>query len=119
MTPLGARLRELRAEKGVTLKEMATALGVSSAYLSALEHGRRGVPSRPRLHQICTYFNIIWDEADALIALAERSDPRVTVDTAGLSPDHVALANALSRRIRELSPARARALTDMLERRSG
>ena len=42
MTPLGQKMRELREARGVTLKQMATALNVSSAYLSALEHGRRG-----------------------------------------------------------------------------
>ena len=116
MTPFGQRLRELRAAKGVTLAEMATALGVSSAYLSALEHGRRGQPSRARLHQIVSYFNIIWDDADALIALADRSDPKVTVDTSGLAPEHVELANLLARRIRTLSPTRVRQLIDMLNR---
>ena len=45
MTPLGQKLRELRLKKGVSQKEMAAALGVSAAYLSALEHGRRGVPT--------------------------------------------------------------------------
>jgi transcriptional regulator with XRE-family HTH domain len=45
MTPLGARIRQLRDERGVTLKDMAKALHVSSAYLSALEHGRRGKPT--------------------------------------------------------------------------
>ncbi len=42
MTPFGARLRALRAQRGVTLKDLAAALQVSAAYLSALEHGRRG-----------------------------------------------------------------------------
>ncbi|VAW23605.1 Transcriptional regulator, Xre family, partial [hydrothermal vent metagenome] len=45
MTPLGDKLRRLRSERGITLKEMAQALNVSSAYLSALEHGKRGKPT--------------------------------------------------------------------------
>ena len=42
MTPFGKRLRELRKERGMTLKAMAAALHVTPAYLSALENGRRG-----------------------------------------------------------------------------
>ena len=84
MTPFGLRVRELRTAKGVTLKEMALALGVSSAYLSALEHGRRGRPTRYQVQRICEYFNIIWDDAEELERLATLSHPRVTVDTAGL-----------------------------------
>ncbi len=70
MTPFGIRLRELREERGVTQKEMAAALRVSPAYLSALEHGRRGQPTWDLLQRIITYFNIIWDEAEELQNLA-------------------------------------------------
>lgn len=96
MTPFGARLRELRQQRGVSQKEMAAALGVSAAYLSALEHGRRGKPSWPFVQKTIGYFNIIWDEADELEALAWASDPRVVIDTAGLSPKATAFANQLA-----------------------
>ena len=79
MTPLGARLRQLRDERGVTLKDMAKSLNVSSAYLSALEHGRRGKPTWSLLQRIITYFNVIWDEAEELQRLAELSDPRIII----------------------------------------
>ena len=44
MTPFGQRLRDLRQQHGRALKDMARALKVSSAYLSALEHGHRAQP---------------------------------------------------------------------------
>jgi len=116
VTPFGARLRALRKEKGVTLSQMASALGVSPAYLSALEHGRRGTPSAARLHAICGYFNIIWDEAEELAALARRSDPRVVVDTAGLTPEATLLANELAARIGGLTPEQVQALLKELLR---
>jgi len=102
MTPFGKKLREMRRAKGVTLTEMALALEVSAAYLSALEHGKRGRPSLLLQHQICAYFNIIWDEAEALQRLARISHPRVTVDTSGLSPEATELANLLAERISDL-----------------
>src|SRR5713226_67048 len=86
MTPFGARLRALRAERGMTLKTMAGALGLSPAYLSSLEHGRRGRPTHALVVAICAQLNIIWDDADELARLARLSHPRVTVDTAGLAP---------------------------------
>ena len=46
MTPFGSKLRALRAARGLSAKEMADGLGVSPAYLSALEHGHRGRPNR-------------------------------------------------------------------------
>ena len=103
MTPLGAKMREMRDARGITLKQMAAALNVSSAYLSALEHGKRGKPTWILLQRIITYFNVIWDEAEDLQRLAELSDPKVTVDTAGLAPEATELANRLARDIGRLS----------------
>jgi transcriptional regulator with XRE-family HTH domain len=105
MTPFGEKLRQIRAERGMSLKAMAEALGVSQAYLSALEHGRRGRPAHPMVVAICAQLNIIWDEADELIRLARLSHPRVTVDTAGLAAPATELANLLAERIRKLAPA--------------
>ncbi|MHA1107941.1 MAG: helix-turn-helix domain-containing protein, partial [Alphaproteobacteria bacterium] len=75
MTPFGVRMRALRAARGLTLKQMAADLQLSSAYLSALEHGRRARPSPVLVHQICQYFNLIWDEADEIERLAALSHP--------------------------------------------
>jgi transcriptional regulator with XRE-family HTH domain len=104
MTPLGLRMREMREARGVTLKQMAAALNVSSAYLSALEHGRRGKPTWILLQRIIHYFNVIWDEAEELQRLAELSDPKVTIEPGGLSPEATELANRLARDISRLGP---------------
>lgn len=118
MTPLGVKLRALRAERGVTLKDMAEALNVSSAYLSALEHGRRGRPTWFLLHRMIAYFNVIWDEAEELQRLAELSDPKVTIDTAGLAPEATELTNRLAENISKLSPEDLVHLRNEIVRRS-
>lgn len=105
MTPFGQRLRHLRAERGLTLKQMAADLGVSPAYLSALEHGHRGRPNRRFVHRVCQALNIIWDDAEELQRLADLSHPRVTVDTSGLSPEATEFANRLAERIGTLDEA--------------
>jgi transcriptional regulator with XRE-family HTH domain len=115
MTPFGARLRALRADRGVTLKHLAEALQVSAAYLSALEHGKRGSPSAGLVHQVNEYFGLIWDEADDLSRLARLSNPRVTVNTAGLTPEQTALANRLAQVIHRLSPETVAALHAVLD----
>jgi transcriptional regulator with XRE-family HTH domain len=102
VTPFGARVRALRAGRGVTLKHLAEALQISAAYLSALEHGKRGAPSAGLVHQVNEFFGLIWDEADDLSRLARLSNPRVTVNTAGLTPEQTALANRLAQMIDRL-----------------
>jgi transcriptional regulator with XRE-family HTH domain len=105
VTPFGEKLRDLRAERGITQKDMAKAIGVSAAYLSALEHGHRGQPTWDKLQRIIQYFNIIWDEAEELQRLAMISHPRVIIDTAGLPPAATELANLLATRIADLDEA--------------
>lgn len=103
LTPLGVKLRQLRQARGVTQAEMAEALNVSSAYLSALEHGKRGLPNWAFVQRIVGYFNLIWDDADELETLAFLSHPRVVVDTVDLSANATRLANVFAQRIGHLS----------------
>ncbi len=105
MTPFGDKLRRLRREKGVSQKEMAASIGVSAAYLSAMEHGHRGVPNWAMVQKIIGYFNVIWDDAEELQRLAEASHPRAVIDTSGLSPRATELANLLSENIEHLDDA--------------
>ena len=116
MTPFGRKVRQMREDRGLSLKEMAQALNLSSAYLSALEHGNRGRPSPGLVMQIIGYFNVIWDEAEELKALAELSHPRVTLDTSGLSPAATLLANRLAEAIDRLPEEQIQAMLDLLEK---
>lgn len=115
MTPFGQRLRSLREQHGISLSELAHALHVSPAYLSALEHGKRGRPSAGLIHQVNEHFGLIWDDAEELVRLARLSHPRVVVDTSGLSPQATELANRLARRIRDLPEARIAELLALIE----
>jgi transcriptional regulator with XRE-family HTH domain len=115
MTPFGEKLRRVREARGIALKDMAAGLQVTPAYLSAMEHGHRGRPSKRFVHRVCQYLGIIWDEAEELHQLAELSHPRVVVDTAGLSPEATELANRLAARIGDLDEATIRRWLDELK----
>lgn len=115
MTPFGARLRDLRRRRGITLKQLAGALELSPAYLSALEHGHRGLPTPALIVQICEYFNLIWDDYEEMHRLARLSHPRVVVDTRGLSPAATELANIMAERIAALDDTTIAAIRRALE----
>ena len=119
MTPFGRRLRELRAAKGMTLKQMAAALHVTPAYLSALENGRRGKPRKGLVMQVAAALGIIWDDAEELVRLARLSDPKRRIDTAGLNPAATELANRLADDIARLSESDLKAMLEILARTSG
>jgi len=117
VTPFGERMRKLRRERSVTLKEMAAAIGVSPAYLSALEHGKRGRPGWHLIQRIIAYFNVIWDEAEDVARLARISHPRISIDTSGLSPRATELANRLADEIGKLDSAALDEMLAVIDRR--
>ena len=114
MTPLGLKLRALRAERRMTLSQLAQRMALSPAYLSALEHGHRGMAGPKLLHRLSEALGLAWDEADMLRRVAQLSHPRVTVDTAGLSPAKTELANRLARTIAQMAPEAVEAMLAML-----
>ena len=59
MTPFGKLMRYWRTQKNLTLRDQADFLDVSQAYLSALEHGKRGKPSFALVDQICVFLDLI------------------------------------------------------------
>ena len=117
MTPFGQKLRDLRRGRGLSQKQMAASLNVSAAYLSALEHGRRAAPSFDFVQRVTGYFNVIWDEAEELQNLASLSDPKISIDTAGLSPMATELANTLAQNISALDESDLARLLEIVKSR--
>lgn len=46
LTEFGITIRKIRLDKGEILKTMADRLGVSSAFLSAVENGKKNIPEK-------------------------------------------------------------------------
>lgn len=110
-------MRHWRQEKNKTLSEQAAFLDVSAAYLSSLEHGKRGKPSFAMVDQICVFLELIWDEAEALKQAAMLSHPKPVIDTSDLSPEAVRLANLLAQNIDRLSDEACESLCDEVTNR--
>ena len=117
MTPFGVKLRDWRHRKNRTLHQQAEVLGVSSAYLSALETGTRGRPSAVLVDQICMWLGLIWDDAEELKKLAALSHPKPTINARGHSAEAIYMVNFLAQNINRLSVADCRAVTDVIATR--
>ena len=114
MTPFGVKIRDWRQRKNLTLHQQAEVLGVSSAYLSALENGTRGRPSVVLVDQICAWLGLIWDDAEELKQLAALSHPKPTINARGQSAESIYMVNLLAQNIDRLSVADCRAVTNVI-----
>lgn len=117
MTPFGQKLREYRQKKGYTLAVMARNLGVTPAYISQIENGRKGEPSPIMVDQICAMFGLIWDEAEEMKSLARLSRVRVAIDTADLGPEATRAANLMARLLPRVDETEAELMARWLEDR--
>lgn len=116
LTALGKELRKLRIDDGTNMANMARAIGVSTAMLSAIETGRKKVPSDfvDRLMQV--YPELIERRAqiEALVNLANK-EVRVNLDEA--SEEDAQLVTELARRFSDLSDKEKDSIRNMLGKR--
>lgn len=100
LSPFGKALRHIRLEKGLKLLDIANAMSVSSAFISALETGRRAIPDGfvAKLGQNLTQLGAA--DIRALRIAADRTRKEVKVDN--LAPDDREFVAAFARSISEL-----------------
>ena len=79
---LGVFIKRRRGSR--TLSSVAKAMGVSVAYLSDVEHGRRSL-TLARAKQLADILHLGSDDADQLFLLAGASGGRVTIELEELS----------------------------------
>ena len=116
MTPFGERMRVLRADRGMRLLDLAEGLGKSSAFLSALEHGRKGKPNDSLLDQIREVMQLSDKDFQGLVAAADRSGTTSRIPS-GLSAQASETVNVFARKIKNLSPEQLERIRKVMEER--
>jgi transcriptional regulator with XRE-family HTH domain len=79
VTPFGLMIRRLRLERHEKLGDMANALGVSSAYLSAIEHGAKPI-NDSFVKKVFLYFDNEFVTLEEWKRLAGDSQPQMKLD---------------------------------------
>lgn len=102
MTEFGKSLRKIRIDNGERLFDMAKKLGVSSAFLSAVENGKKSVP--------IDWVRILSQKyalsEAAVIKLQHEADESlmsVKINLEGSSPERRSLAAGFARRFNDFS----------------
>jgi len=76
----GEFLQKKREEKQITLRGMATKLGVSAPYLSDIEKGRRNPPEMDKLDLIANLLHLSDDDKTIMLDLAGKMRNTVAPD---------------------------------------
>lgn len=117
ITPLGKELRKFRIDHGYLLKDMADGIGVSSAFLSAIETGRKSPPADfvARVHR---WHALSLTEQSTIVRAIDRSATEARLKfPEGLSDEDRETASVLARQFGTLSSDDFRELRALLGRR--
>lgn len=115
-TEFGKLLRKIRIDRGLLLKDMATGLDVSSAYLSAIETGRKAVTDEvvAKVAKFLEYRKGS-EEYLGLKDAADISKGEVSITTRGTSPLKQETALAFARQFNELEGNEMQKILDLLK----
>lgn len=116
MTPFGMFMRRLRLENGMLLKDTAEAMGVSSAYLSALEHGKKGPPSAEFVAKLETKLKLDTERRADLRRAVRDSATNLAIPSK-VTPLGFQAAHAFARKLPNLSEHQLKQVLDLVEKK--
>lgn len=117
-TNLGKFLRILRIKKGETLKNMADNLNVSSAFLSAIENGKKKMPET-MVNNIITQYNLSSSEIDEFNQSILESSETLELNVKNASATNKRLAVSLARQFDTLDEDTSKEILNILNKFKG
>lgn len=113
-TRLGDLIRSIRMKAEISLRKMASDLGVSPAFLSAVENGKKKMPDA-WLSLIPETYNLTADEIEEFKDVAYESFDTVAVNIANASEANKKLAIRFARRFEDIDEKTSEELLSILE----
>lgn len=107
LTEFGGLVRTLRMNRDLSLKEMADAMGISSAHLSGLEYGDKKLNSG-HIDAAIDFLRSKGADSDDLYAVREAGSKSMdVVNVRDLDADARAMVHAFARRLQAGAPPTA------------
>ena len=99
----GQWLRKFRIDKGLLLGDMARTLEISSAFLSAIETGRKNIPDGI-VSKIRDSYRLSEEEYFSLLEAVQMSQQKISLDLSGETTDTRRVALEFAKRFHSLTP---------------
>jgi HTH-type transcriptional regulator, competence development regulator len=114
LTPFGKAVRKLRVDHGETQLDVAEALGVSIAFWSAIETGKKNLPT-DMLVEVASHFDLAKEEAEKLQELSLVSQKDVKINMQNMNDRSRELVVGFARKFSSLDDEKKQKLRDLLE----
>lgn len=117
-TKFGEYMRILRIKHHEVMGDVAKLLGVSLAFLSAVENGKKNVPSE-WIDKIAAHYRLNESEVRDLLIAVEQSKTQVKIDLKATSGAQRSAALQFARSFEDMDEETARKIMELLERQGG
>ena len=118
ITKFGEYARDLRIDRGENLKEMAKSLGVSSAFLSAVENGKKQVP-KTWYERISSIYELALKEKEKLKNAIEESKKMLVLNLENATQANKEFALVFARSFEELTDEERKKIQGILTKKRG
>ncbi len=113
LTELGKFLKKLRVDRNEVLKDMAGKLGVTASFLSAVENGKKRMPSEWN-GKLCAAYSLDSDNRKLLTAAIADTEASIDLKLVDLPSANRELAVFFARRFSVLDSDQVKAIQKIL-----
>ena len=114
-TSLGQMLRKIRIDSGEVLMHMANKLKMSPAFLSAIELGKRSVPSDFITNLVANY-NLSNEVITNVIHAIDEDKRIIELNLSEADDQQIDAALAFTRRVKSMSPVELEAIMKIFKK---
>lgn len=114
LTDLGKFLRKIRIDEGEILLDMANKLGVTASFLSAVENGKKHMPSAWN-KRICDLYNLSDEQKEEFTSAIAETEKTIEVDFSGSSLKNRELAVSFARKFSDIDETQAEQIRKILK----
>lgn len=115
LTSLGKFLKKLRVDRNEVLKDMAGNLGVTASFLSAVENGKKRMPSDWN-GRLCAIYGLDADLRKLLTAAIAETESGIDLNFEDINQANRELAVFFARRFASLSGEQVKAIQKILRK---
>ena len=115
LTSLGKFLRKIRIDHGEVLKDMADKLGVTASFLSAVETGKKRMPSSWN-STICVLYNLSAEQSAEFTKAIAETESKIELDLSNATNTQRELAVSFARKFTDFDERQLQKLFDVLRK---
>ena len=116
LTSIGRFLRKLRIDHGELLKDMAGKLNVTVSFLSAVENGKKRMPSQWNA-RICDLYGLTASQRMEFTDAIAQTERSLDMDLNGIADEHRKLAVTFARGLPYFTPEQIEAMQRIIQKK--